>query len=386
MENKEYLKELLIKHINGTLDQSGRRALFQSLQSGEQENDWKAVLGELSHLRNSDTSYTEEAWEPVIQNILQAPVLELNNIKQIPVKRIWRFPWVAAASILLIISLGTYFAFFNKTVKPVELANLETRFKNDINPEKGGATLTLTDGTIIQLDSAADGTLVKNTAEKIVKKDGQLLYAEADIPSYNTVATDKGKNYHLTLADGTQVWLDALSSIRFPTSFTGAERVVELTGQAYFEVVHNARKPFRVKVGRNIIEDLGTHFNVNAYLPELKTTLLEGAVKIGSVILKPGEQAVLTAGLQLSINNNIDIDEVMAWKNGKFHFGGNSMEEIFAQLSRWYDIEVDYSNKIPGTFVAKIDRDVPLSKLLQLFEMTKQVHFKIEGNKVTVMK
>jgi ferric-dicitrate binding protein FerR (iron transport regulator) len=218
---------------------------------------------------------------------------------------------------------------------------------------------------------------------------------------YNSITTEKGRSFRLQLADGTRVWLDAMSSIRFPAAFGGQERIVEVTGQVYFEVAamkdaNGQKLPFKVMAGHQQIEVLGTHFNVNAYEhQEIQTTLLEGKVKVSSkgnkatvasLELKPGEQSLAKENGKMQLNEAVDIDEVMAWKNGRFQFNGSTVEQIMQQLARWYNIEIVYKDEIPETFVAEMERNLPLSELLALLEMTKQVRFVVEGKKVLVMK
>jgi ferric-dicitrate binding protein FerR (iron transport regulator) len=193
----------------------------------------------------------------------------------------------------------------------------------------------------------------------------------------------------MTLSDGSKVWLNAGSSVRFPVAFTGNERKVSITGEAYFEVAHDARKPFIVKdINRNAeVQVFGTHFNVNAYddEPTINVTLLEGSVKVNNTMIKPGQQAQVGNGVKVA--SNVDFDEVMAWKNGRFQFEGAGIEEVMRQVARWYDVEVIYENKpLNQHFRGGISREVEASKLFKMLEMTEAVHFRIEGKKVYVIK
>lgn len=306
--------------------------------------------------------------------------------------------WWAAASIIILLGTVAYFRFFNKTDKN-NLANLpqQQRFKNDISPAKQQVLLTLSDGTTKILDNVSNGTVTLQGTTQAVKNEGSIAYLKNNNAEvvFNTITTEKGRTFHLQLADGTDVWLDALSSIHFPTSFPGADRVVEINGQAYFEVAKNPKQPFKVKSGNQVVEVLGTHFNINSFNQQnQQTTLLEGSVRVKSevgsrkseVVIKPGEQAIGSSHSPFTIDHSPDMDEVMAWKNGRFQFNGSNVDEIMNQLSRWYNIDVVYKDKITETFVADIKRDMPVSKLLALLEMTKQIKFVIEGNKVTVMR
>ena len=364
-----------------------RREFISLVQKDDNTEELKRLIEKEIETSITDRTISAARADELFRNII--------SIQKTPVVRLFLWRRIAAAAvIILLLSIGGYF-YFNKIAEK-QIAKTETqqqRFKNDISPAKQQVVLLLDNGSKIILDSAANGRLVSGDSAQITKRKGQLLYTSSASLSYNTVSTGKGKNYQLTLADGTQVWLDAMSSIRFPTAFPGEERVVELSGQAYFEVAHNARQPFRVKVGEKVVEVLGTHFNVNAHEETMKTTLLEGAVKIlrqaqddKGIVLKPGEQAQLGSNGQIAVIQNTDLAEVMAWKNGRFKFTGNTVEEIFTELSRWYDIDVVYQDKITGVFVGTISRDVPISKVLDLFEMTNRMKFTIEGKKVVVMK
>jgi len=303
-----------------------------------------------------------------------------------------------AASITLMLATGAYFLFMNK---PKQIAKTETqqRFKNDVAPGGNKAILTLSNGTQIILDSAANGTLSQQGNSKVIKLDsGQLKYeasgssplGEAGV-GLNTITTPKGGQYQIVLADGSKVWLNAASSITYPTAFTGAERKITMTGEAYFEVAHNAAKPFIVSKNAVSVQVLGTHFNVNAYddEAEIKVTLLEGSVKAtssnNSIIIKPGEQAVLTAGEIKAMS--VDLDEVMAWKNGIFNFNREDITGIMRQLSRWYDAEIIYQgDKSEDLFSGIIKRNNNISQVLKMLEQTNRIHFKIEDRKIVVTK
>ncbi|SDS33672.1 FecR family protein [Mucilaginibacter mallensis] len=298
----------------------------------------------------------------------------------------------AAASILLFISIGGYF-LWHKQAPGKQIVHNQP-LHNDIAPGGNKAILILASGKQIVLTGAKNGTLAKQGAITISKtSNGQVVYTDASTAaqntafiSYNSIETPRGGQYHLTLADGTNVWLNAASSIKYPTAFTGNERRVEITGEAYFEVKHDAAKPFRVICNGQIVEDLGTHFNINAYSDEsaVKTTLLEGSVAVTSVgknkILKPGEQAQLENGdIHLA---NVDVDEMVAWKNGLFDFKDANIGIVMRQLARWYDVDVEYEGKIPDIlFTGKLHRDINAAQILDMLSYFK-VHFKIENEGV----
>ncbi len=372
--DEQYFYELVDKYLDGTATEQERRVV---------EGYYEELAGEGGRLFSEveRTALKKEIYRSIRRRVRE----------EAPVVSLWRRVGVAAAVLIVLGAAGYWFWQGRGAVAdPSHLAQAE-RFKNDIGPAHQGATLTLAGGQLIRLDSAANGTIAAQGNTKVLKKDTALSYVGKtgdETVLYNTVSTGKGEEYHIELADGTRVWLDAESSIHFPTSFPGKERLVEITGQAYFEVAHNSEQPFRVKAGNQLIEDIGTAFNVNAYAdePVTRTTLLEGSIRIGDrgVILKPGEQARVDGGGGITVVSGVDLYEVMAWKNGRFGFDGASVEEIMTQLSRWYDIEVIYHDKISEKFVAKISRNEPLSRMLNLLEMTKEIAFTIEGRKITV--
>jgi transmembrane sensor len=308
--------------------------------------------------------------------------------------------WYAAASVVLIMfSIGAYFIFFNHKEKQ-DMATTEPtgeRFKNDIDPGREKAVLTLADGSKITLDNEVNGRIAQQGNTVVMKDEGLLAYNTDKNKSqvealYNTLTTGRGEEFRsLVLSDGTKVWLNSVSSIHFPTAFSGKERIVDITGEAYFEVAKNISMPFKVKINGMQVEVLGTHFNINAYNdePSIKTTLLEGAVKIvaGQKIsfLKPGQQASLNTNGEIKVVNDPDLDEVVAWKNGMFKFNGADINTIMRQVSRWYDVDLVFEDNIFGHFVVTgISRTMPVSKLFTVLEKMGGVHFEIEGKKILV--
>jgi transmembrane sensor len=327
--------------------------------------------------------------ELAIKNAINKRIREEKTIVQMK----W-FRWTAAAAILFFLVISSVFMFRDRSV--VKLPVTETqgkRFKNDIAAGQEGAILTLSNGKTIVIDTAGNGSLLKEANTEIVKKDGNISYVNQERGSeivYNTLTTPKGRQYSLTLSDGSKVWLNAASSITFPTSFVGSERKVNITGEVYFEVFHSDRVPFIVQKGDVKVQVLGTHFNFNSYEDENSTniTLLEGLIKVtkgnGSNLIKPGQQAQLhPTGIKLI--NNVDVDQVMAWKNGIFRFEKIDIGSIMRQLSRWYDVEVTYDKKINDKFYAVIPRDTKLSEVLKALELTGKVRFEIDGKKIIVL-
>jgi len=309
----------------------------------------------------------------------------------IPLRKI-----AVAASVIGLLLLSALLLFNLNTSKGTLNAKVnEQRFKNDVLPGGDKATLTLADGSTVILDEAKNGILAQQGSSKIIKVGAKLLYDPTDKNSkdvvYNTISTPKGGQYQLELPDGSLVWLNATSSIHFPTLFAGKERRVEITGEAYFEVAKNRDMPFIVSVNGAEVQVLGTHFNVNAYSDEdnVKTTLLEGSVRfvhgVNADMLKPGQQSQLAGDGQVKVVSNVDVDEVVAWKNGMFDFENAGIETVMRQLSRWYDVEIEYKGKPDDLFIAEIRRQIKLSDALKALELTGKVKFEIQGKKIIVM-
>ncbi len=305
-----------------------------------------------------------------------------------------KYRWVAVASLLLILGAGYFFINKIKDYKqPVISGTRNTEeYKNDADPGRQGAILTLNNGQKILLDSAGNGSLGLQGSSAIIKKNGQISYADdkkSDDVVYNTMSTPNGRQYHLVLADGTKVWLNAASSITFPTAFRGKERKVMTEGEVYFEVAQDHFKSFIVTNGEVQIRVVGTHFNVNGYKDQgdVQVTLLEGSVNVGiadlSKEMTPMQQAQINEK-DIKIIKNANVDVVMAWKNGFFKYEGVDLEIILKQLSRWYNVEVVYKKKVEDLFYAEIPRSTKLSDALRALELTGKVKFEISGKNIIV--
>lgn len=316
-----------------------------------------------------------------------------------------RLGWIklAAAAVFLLAVAGMVYLSASKIKTRAVIAARNT-YKGDVAPGRNGAVLTLSNGQTIVLDSAGNGKLVKDNNVVIIKKDGKIIYqGKTNEVVYNTISTNVGRQWQLTLPDGTKVWLNAASSIRYPLSFVGNERKVEITGEAYFEVVHNSRQPFRVSINtpsgnKRTIEDVGTAFNVNAYSdePAIKTTLLEGSVRVytdympsslshKSILLKPGQQAVVfSKSTNAKILDNIDTDEATAWKDGLFKFSEDNVETIMRQIGRWYNVKVVYEGTIPDKQIyGTAPRNTNLSSIIKVLSLS-GVHVQMEEGKIIV--
>jgi hypothetical protein len=347
---------------------------FAREKAGQQGIDWDAKFAAMMD------EFHEEA--PVI------PLIKRNKLKMF-------YRITAAAVIGGVACAGAYFFVLRPSKKKQEAISALPVIKKDIPaPVSNNAILTLANGQTIALDSASNGSLAMQ-GNTVVEKlsDGQIVYkgkGGAEM-QYNTLTVPKGsKIANITLADGTKVWLNAESSLKYPVAFTGPERRVEITGEAYFEVTHNKAMPFKVQKGTMQVTVLGTHFNINSYddEPVIKVTLLQGAVKIdkgGAVaILKPGQQAKISADIKTS--GDVDTDEVLAWINGKFQFGeAADIAGVMKQISRWYDVNVEYKGTVTGHIGGTISRTENVSQVLKMLEMTGGVTFIIAEKKVIVM-
>lgn len=311
-----------------------------------------------------------------------------DNIRPLPARRRWY--WAAAVGALLVTT-----ATYQLIRKPQQVRNTTTAQQLDLPPGKEGAVLTLADGSKLVLDSMKQGQIASQNGTRLVLKEGQLTYdASAATPDqmvYNTVNTPKGRQFQLTLPDGTKVWMNAASSVRYPNNFDKQQRKVMISGEVYFEVAQNPGQPFIVEIDRRAtVEVLGTHFDVNAYdsdSHEISTTLLEGAVRVSNgtnkSMLRPGQQARI--GTTINIVNNVNTDQVVAWKNGFFNFENMHLKEVMSQLERWYNVEVVYEGAVPDVrLFGELRRDMNLSGIISALNDS-GVHFRIEGNKLIVL-
>ena len=314
-------------------------------------------------------------------------------------KKSYKRYWLAAAAIL-VVALGLIWVTgYNVRNTSTELVqNSSVGVKNPVLPGNNKATLTLADGSHIDLTDSKKGLISKQGSVAVGKSgEGEIVYdakrgeVRSTAALYNIITTPRGGQYQVVLSDGTKVWLNAASSIKFPTVFTGHERKVELAGEAYFEVAKNKDMPFKIAVEHMSIEVLGTHFNVDAYKDEgvVKTTLLEGAVKLVTgdhqAYLKPGQQATLNQQQSFNISS-VNTEEAVAWKNGYFIFNNENIQSIMRKISRWYDVEVVYNGKVDERdFGGTVSRFDSVADVLKSLELTGTVHFKMEGRRIIVM-
>lgn len=372
MTSEEYIK-LYQKYIEGKCSADEVQKLF----------DYK------DNFRLLETAETveDEALKAKIRNRITTKIEPAKYI----INKTW-YKYAAAAIIIITVGVTLVLKKWDKEIS-VEKSKIiahthEPSFKRT---DSTTAVLTLADGSIIPLDETENGLLTKEAGTDIVKvQSGELSYNTSgqligDGNSINKIAIPRGATYKITLADGTKVWLNAASSLSYPSRFNGSERKVELVGEAYFEVAKNEKMPFKVKMKDTEVEVLGTHFNISAYENDhhIKTTLLEGSVRLSHLgtekILKPGNQGITTENSSAILLKQVNAPQVLAWKNGYFLFKESTIEEVMNQIARWYKVQVVYDSKIEGKLFGGIyARSKKLEELLKGLELTGLVKFKIE--------
>lgn len=353
------------------------KALFMQLLS----EAWEGYEG-------GDEGLTADASDAMLKQILAKET----NDPQTPVRRVVWLRMIAAAAVLIIIAGAAWF-ILNNTNKTAPQVVQEVA--HDAAPGSFKAQLTLADGSRITLDSAGPGQLAKQGNTAVINNDSGLLYKPAageQAVIYNTISTSRGETYSFSLADGSKVWLNSASTIRFPVAFTGRERRIEITGEVYVKVAKDRAHPFFVTAGGMDVKALGTEFNVNAYSDEagISTTLVEGSVLVSkqaaSQVLKPGEQTRLLANGNLSTPLEVNTEEVISWKEGYFHFESADLPAILRQFARWYDIDVVYEGPVTKRkFFAIVKRNSTLKNVLALLQ-DNNIVYKIEGKKLIVSK
>lgn len=393
--NAEELQQIIniLNKINAESVTSEEQSFFDHWLENTPADEYYQILD--AYAAELNGSHITRSADPVLLNKIQQRLVgHEHTVKILPLKKYLRFSLVAA-SLLIFISTG-YLIFSHRTAQQLT-AN---RQKNDVAPGGNNAVLTLANGTKIVLNSASSGRIAQQGHSDVNKiQDGVLVYDAskqtdradtADMQlAKNTITTPKGGQYQVVLPDGSKVWLNSVSSLTFPASFTGKERNVKLTGEAYFEVAKNKEKPFIVDASGTQVKVLGTHFNIMAYQDEssVNATLLEGSVKVThgskSKIIVPGQMARVTDNIEIS---SVNINHIVAWKNGKFAFSGEKIESIMRKISRWYNVDIVYSGSVTRqTFIGSVSKYKNVSEVLKVLELTDLVHFKVEGRRITVM-
>ncbi|MBE9602182.1 FecR family protein [Pedobacter sp. MC2016-24] len=406
--DKQSIHNLLVDYVSNQVDADGYEKLMDLILASSEDAELYSFMERVWNSRDIAHPFSELQSKLLYQRIIRDKRFSDPKIQAIPVVRKLWYRATIAAAVLVILSIGAFFFVQRTAVLKHESDHLTA---NDIEPGGNKAILTLGNGRKIILNDAGLGTLAEQGGITISKTaDGKLIYNLAATPDavakgktdrkdiYNTIATPKGGQYQVNLPDGTSVWLNSASSLKFSTAFKSQhKREVELTGEAYFEVAHDQKKPFVVVTRGQEVEVLGTHFNINSYAdePEVKTTLVKGrvrvsptqkghSIKLNPAILKPGEQAVLTAN-EMTLKT-VDLESVIAWKKGYFLMKDEDIFSVMRKIERWYDVEIVYAGDFSGsTFEGSVSRFKNVSEILRKFELTGNMHFKIEGRRITVM-
>lgn len=376
--DEQRIGELLDKYRNGKASAAELRELL----------DW---------YRNQ--AYQDGEFPDNERNVEERMLARLNReILPSPKKSYSHMRWIAAAAILLLVSSVMYVLLTRPA--NVHLVVKNKSLNNRIIPGGNKAILTIAGGRQIVLSDAKNGVLAQEHNVLVTKSaDGRIIYntngektGAVNEVSYNTLTTPRGGEYQVVLPDGSQVWLNAESSITYPSSFVGKERLVQLTGEAYFEVAKNPAMPFKVNVnGKQQVEVLGTHFNINAYTEDqnIKTTLLEGSVRLiykeKQAFLKPGQIAINNLAGPLIIKP-ADIQEVMAWRNGLFIFHEQNIVDVMKTISRWYDVDVEFKGDVKSKeFGGVISKYKDITAFLEILKLSGGIRYKIEGRRVIIM-
>ncbi|MCC6288308.1 MAG: FecR domain-containing protein [Chitinophagaceae bacterium] len=390
------VSELIIKHLEGgLLTAQEQQELDAWLEASPQNKTLLPQLTDPDYVREALQqmhSYNAEAgWQKIQSAYTTVPaVVPVRHSSQ------WKY-WVAAAAILFAVAgAALLYLYFPGKTTPIATTKAAQPAKDIPAPAISKATITLQNGKRISVDSLTIGTIDLQEKTAIKKTaDGQIVYTGNEASTaqmyFNTLTNPRGsKVIQLTLSDGTKVWLNTESEIRYPVAFTGTSREVEMKGEAYFEVAKDAAKPFMVKSNGTTVEVTGTHFNINAYSDEasLNISLLEGGVKVSkgsnTVALTPGEQAQVNE--KIKIDAHADMEQVMAWKNGSFSFKGEDIYTTMRQLSRWYNVDIQFKEAVSEKFYGDISRDKNISSVLKKLETTGGVHFKTIENRIEVYK
>jgi ferric-dicitrate binding protein FerR (iron transport regulator) len=388
LQKAERIAYLIAGHLKDTLSELERDELDEWITESDENLE---LFENLTDEDNIEAGIQKHRRMEKEKAEALAGVKEKIGIRQkTNLRKLW--PYLAAASVVLI--AGSLYILNHTKDIPAEKPIAQRTTKSDIQAGSDKAVLTLSDGRTIILNSTVSGLLANEGSISIKKNEhGEIAYEGTEQQmKYNTVSTPRGGEYKLVLGDGTEVWLNAESSIKFPAGFAANDREVELRGEAYFEVAKNATKPFKVSIitpngSGGTVTVLGTKFNINAYTDEatVKTMLVEGSVRVEknnvSKIISPGEQALSSNVITVI---KADVREAIAWKEGKFLFRDATIRSIGEQLKRWYDIEVEYQGTISQHFNTEVSRNIPLSKLLSALEATVQVHFNLTGKKLVI--
>lgn len=388
------MARLFLNKSQGQLNEAEQRAIQQWLASSELNRKVYQDMLKAENIENELNQLAQYNAEVALERV------KGKRESKLPIVPVWKITakWVAATAAIffIVFSIGLYWYSSNQ---PEKLNDPIARFGGDANPGTNRATLTLADGSRINLSDDKEGIIIGNKDIKYV--DGKAISAQgisaeaekmlnrggSKTETQLTLSTPKGGQYQVTLADGTKVWLNTASTLKYPQRFIGKQRRIELVGEAYFEVAHNRKQPFVVSSNGQEVTVLGTHFNINAYPDEsdIKTTLIQGSVSVStmssavtnssSTILSPGQQSIFVNGKLGKVT--VNPETAIAWKDNLFIFHNSNLKTIMRQISRWYDIEVDIHSMPDVEFYAEIPRNVKLSQVLSMLEATSNIKFKI---------
>lgn len=403
--DKEQLNNLLLEYVNHTIKKEDYIILMDLVCHTKHDSELYVFMNQVWDRQSMTQSFTDFQSEVLYKRITTDQRFTNDNTIVLPIVRketsVYKLWKVASAAIILITAAVSLYFYFNNT--PISVKDELSH--HHIPPGGNKAILTLSSGEQIVLTNADNGKLAEQAGVSITKAaDGQLVYSVSNTGQasnsentslanqYNIIETPIGGQYQVRLPDGTQVWLNAASSLKFPAYFSPkGKRQVALTGEAYFEVAHNKKQPFVVNTARQAVTVLGTHFNINTYTDEpfVKTTLLAGSVSITAnthtVMLRPGQESLLNSKNQVVVNT-ADLESAIAWKNGKFIYNNEDLHSIMRKLSRWYNVEIVYKGDFTGrAFDGSVSRFNTVAEVLRKFELTNNLHFKIEGRRITVM-
>lgn len=388
MEKDFQLVALFEKYLNGRCTEQEINDLFGHFKDASNEQQLKELItSALKSDADEPVSMLDPGDKQLYFNEIKSKIVSREGAVGVlrQLSRTQSYRRIAAAAVFMgVIFLSVLYIVSQRNIGDQSI-NQAAAGVQDIPAGTNNAVLTLADGTVILLDSVADGQLAEQTGAKVIKINDQISYqgstsGQEDV-QFNTITTARGNQYQLILSDGSKVWLNAESSIRFPVMFASNERTVEITGEAYFEVARDTRRPFKVAYNTasdpGVIEVLGTHFNVNAYLNEkaVKTTLVEGKVRIiqggKTALLLPDQEALLTKGDAGFTIQDADVDEAVAWKDGYFEFHDAEISDILRQFSRWYDVDVAFQgNPTNKVFSGSIRRQATLIQALEILKLS----------------
>lgn len=389
------LKYLFQRYFEASLSNEEKEEFFDIINQAQYDEELKRLMSEVWTQLSPFYRLTDEQSKRILSGILPSLFQRRRILRR---KKTRMLKWSAIAASLLILLSGGWMWYRNNAKKKSAVASveMETQYNNGVLPVANKTLLILGNGKSVVLDSVGNGIIAKQGGIPVIKLNGQLSYSgqteESTVTLYNTILTPRGKQYRVILPDGSQVWLNAASSLRFPTRFINGIRSVELTGEAYFEIADYQDEPFVVKTNGMQVDVLGTRFNIMAYKSDadVKTTLVQGSVRVSKgnekVILKPNEEA----SLENSGNNSIqvkkaDIQAALAWKNGLFLFHNADIKSVLREIVRWYDVDIIYEGGVNAHLNGMISRKASLSEVLNMIEITSNIKFKVEGKKVMVM-